>query len=75
MNDIAALIRDIDSRSQLSAVGLATLVCRSLYDKGIIRLNQVRPIGAFIAANASMDPEDLAKAIVADFHLGQGAAR
>lgn len=75
MNDIAAVIRDIDSRSQLSADGLATLVCRSLYDQGVIQLDQVRPIGAFIAANANMDPEDLAGAIVADFHLGQGAAR
>lgn len=74
-NQIAGIIRDIDSRGHLSADGLATFVCRSLYDKGIIRLNQVRPIGAFITANANMDPKDLAEAIVTDFQLGNGAGQ
>lgn len=70
INEIAADIRGIDNGSRLSADGLATLVVRRLHDKGVIPLNQTRKIGGFIAANANMDPNPLAAAIVADFHIG-----
>ena len=67
---IADVICDFDGRFQLSRDGLATLVVRRLHDKGVIRLDQVRPVGAFIAANANTDPQELAAALVAEFQLG-----
>lgn len=74
MNDltatIATTIRTIDNSTQLNADGLGTLVMRRLHDLGIIGLHQVREVSAFIAANAHMDPADLAAALVTRFQLG-----
>lgn len=74
-NEIATDIRDIDNGSLLSADGLATLVMRQLHDKGIIRLDQVREVGVVVAANANMEPRQLASKLVADFHLGKDAGQ
>jgi hypothetical protein len=70
IDTIATTIRTIDNSGRLNADGLGTLVMRRLHELGIIRLDQVREVSAFIAANANMDPADLAAALVTGFHLG-----
>lgn len=67
---IATTIRTIDNSGRLNADGLGTLVMRRLYELGIIRLDQVREVSAFIAANAHTDPADLAAALVTGLQLG-----
>lgn len=72
--DIARYISRIDRMHQLSRDGLATLTVRHLYDTGIIRLDQVRPVGAFVAANAHLEPEVLVERMVAEFRLAGASA-
>jgi hypothetical protein len=75
VDEIAQYIRHVDSLHRLNRDGLGTVVMRHLYDLGVIRMDQTREVGRFVATNANMIPSELAEKLVAEFRLDQAPAR